>query len=143
MTNEEREALVAHWLESALDEAEDFRALGGPFSDSDRHTKWLILSDLFDEASEGLISCDYWKIEKEADELLRAAGLPMLDHDSADFGRLCRRVLQAKQEYFRIEDERWDGVYKDAPRIRVRFNSAAEAWEAWSEYTPHPGRPDC
>jgi len=33
MTNEEREVLVAHWLESELEEAEDYRATFGPISE--------------------------------------------------------------------------------------------------------------
>jgi len=111
MTKEQRELLVSRWLESSLEEAEDYRAICGPVSDDDRETKQMILSDLWEEANEALVSCDYQKIEKEADELLKSAGLPTLDHEGADFGRLCRRLLQVKQEYFGIEYSRWDGDY--------------------------------
>lgn len=36
MTDEQREALVAHWLEVELDEAEDARTLAGTISDNYR-----------------------------------------------------------------------------------------------------------
>jgi hypothetical protein len=52
-------------------------------------------------------------VEREADELLKAAGVTLLDHAGADFGRLCRRLLLAQEEYTRIESERWEGIYKD------------------------------
>lgn len=88
-------------MEQELDEAEDARTLAGTVSDEYREGVWHVLSDLFDEAS-------------EADALLKAVGLPLLDHDSVDFGGLCRRFLVAKQEYLKIEADRWEGNY--APR---------------------------
>ena len=63
-----------HWLESELDEADDFRAIEGPFSKEDRDTKSLILSDQWEESNEALVSCNYRKVEREADALLKAAG---------------------------------------------------------------------
>ena len=42
MTDEQREALVAHWLEAELDEAEDARTLHGYVSDDYREGVWLI-----------------------------------------------------------------------------------------------------
>ena len=117
MTNEEREALVAHWLEVELDEAEDARTLAGPVSEEYRESIWYPLSDQFDEAQEALLFNNWRIVEREADELLKSAGLPMLDHDGADFGRLCRRLLLAKQEYLRIEADRWGGKYPtDTPK---------------------------
>lgn len=113
MKVEQIEALVHHWLESELDYAEDCRVLAGPMSDDDRESQLEGLSIMFDETHEALLGNNYRKIEKEADELLRAAGLPPLDHDGADFGRLCRRLLLAKQEYTRIEADRWNGVYEN------------------------------
>jgi integrase len=108
MTDEQREALVTHWLEIELDEAEDARTLAGPLSDDHREGVWHVLSDQGDEA---LVTNNWRTVEREADALLQAAGLPALDHDGADFGRLCRRLLLAKQEYLRIEAERWEGKY--------------------------------
>lgn len=72
-----------------------------------------MLLDQLEEAYGDLVSIDFRRIEKEADELLKSAGLPLLDHDLAEFGRLCRRLLRAKQYYICTEMERWDGVYKD------------------------------
>jgi integrase len=63
----------------------------------------------FDAMSEALRSCDYRSVESQADELLKAAGLPALDHKGAEFGRLCRRLLQANIEYTRTEKDRWEG----------------------------------
>jgi integrase len=111
MTNEQRDALVAHWLEVELDEAEDARTLAGPVSDDYREGVWHVLSDLSDKAHEDLVTNNWKTIEREADALMKSAGLPV-DHEGADFGRLCRRLLLAKQEYLHIESERWEGKYK-------------------------------
>jgi integrase len=126
MTTDEREALVAHWLEAKLDAAEDFRALGGPFSDTDRETKTEILHDQMEDASEQLLAGNYARIEHEAVELLRVAGVNNVDPDSAEFGRLCRRLLQAKLDYLQIEQQRWDGRYETREQRR-RVSVAAAA----------------
>lgn len=55
------------------------------------------------------MSCNYRKVEREADALLKAAGLPTLDHAGAEFEKLCRRLLKAKIEYARIETDKWEG----------------------------------
>lgn len=44
---------------------------------------------------------------------MKTAGLPQLDVNGAEFGRLCRQLLSAKPEVLRIEADRWDGEYKD------------------------------
>ncbi|MDE3042627.1 MAG: tyrosine-type recombinase/integrase, partial [Nitrospirota bacterium] len=111
MTAPEIERLIARWMESTLDEAEDFRATCGPVSDDRREGIHLAMSNEFDTVADALLSCNYVKVEKEADELLKTASLPHLDHDSADFGRLCRRLLRAKQDVLRIEADRWNGEY--------------------------------
>jgi integrase len=85
-----------------------------PISDEQREGASMILLDQFEDASTALLSNDFRMIEKEADELLRTAGLPLLDHDSAEYGRLCRRLLRGMQDYARIEMERWDGLYPDS-----------------------------
>ena len=84
MTQTEIDALVEHWLDAQLDEADDFRAVEGPFSDEDRDMKWLV-SDQFEDANGALISCDYGRVEREAQELLKSAGLPPLDPNCAEF----------------------------------------------------------
>jgi integrase len=113
MNTAQIEALVSHWLERELEEAEDYRAVVGSVTDEYRDDVSLILSDQLQDAFKALVSCDYRTIEKEADELLAASGLPALDHKGAQFGRLCRRFLIAKQKYLRIESERWEGDYTE------------------------------
>lgn len=115
MDQETIERIVAQWLETRLEAAEDFRASLRPISDDQREGAFLVLHDQLEEASEDLLSNDFRRIEKEADELLKSAGLPLLDHDSAEFGRLCRRFLRAKQDYICTEMDRWEGRYKDQP----------------------------
>ena len=111
MTQEEQEALVAHWLARELDEAEDARAMAGPISDEYRENIYYPLSDKFDEVSEALLTNNWRTIAPEADELLKATGLPPPDHSGVEYARLCRRLLVAKQEYLRIEADRWEGTY--------------------------------
>lgn len=127
MTKYQIETLIARWLEEALDEAEDARAIGGPMTDEDRDAIHGGLSDQFDIANEALISGNYGKIISEADELLQATGLPALDHTGADFARLCRRLLRAKIEFLRIEFDRWDGEYRDDHRRAATMDSAVPA----------------
>ena len=119
MTEEQREALVAHWLERELDYAEDCRVLAGRVSDAHRESQLDGLSIMEEEAIEALLANDYRKIEKDADALLKSAGLPPLDHNGAEFGRLCRRLLLAKQEYVSTEAERWNGVYRTRSAVAV------------------------
>jgi transposase InsO family protein len=83
MTNEQRDALVAHWLEVEVDEAEDARTLAGSLSDDYREGVWHVLSDQLDDAHEALVTNNWRKVEREADALLQAAGLPALDHEGA------------------------------------------------------------
>lgn len=117
MTTEERETLVAHWLEVELDEAEDARTLAGHISDEYRENIYYPLSDQFDEVTEALLTNNWRTIEGEADELLKSAGLLTLDHSGVEFGRLCRRMLAAKQEYLRIEADRWEGTYTETQNL--------------------------
>jgi hypothetical protein len=74
MTNEQREALVSHWLEAELDEAEDARTLAGSLSYDYREGVWHVLSDQLDDAHEALVTINWRKVEREADALLQAAG---------------------------------------------------------------------
>ena len=121
MTNEQREELVTRWMNAELDEAEDWRALNGPISDEYRDNVTDVLADQRQEVECALLGSDYQLIEKEADALLTAAGVPLLDHDSEEFKRLCRRLLVAKQDVLRIDQARWGGNYTErlAPRAHV------------------------
>ena len=116
MTEKQREALVSHWLEVELDYAEECRATAGRISDAKWEEQMYGLWLVGDLAHEDLLDNDFTRIEKVADELLKSAGLPPMDHDSADFGRLCRRLLVAQKEYTRIESERWQGIYNNNHR---------------------------
>ena len=121
MTIAEIDTLIARWIDTTLDEAEDYRATCGPVSDTYRESQLEGIAIEFEATEEALIGCDYRKIEKEADELLTAADLTLLDHNGVEFGRLCRRLLLGKQEVLCIEADRWDGIYQNqkrhAPRI--------------------------
>ena len=116
LTKDQIEALVHHWLETEIDYLDDCLAMGGPVNDYQREGEHLVYSDLFDEVSEALIGRDFRKVEKEADALLASAGLPPLDHESAEFGRLCRRLLETKLEYLKLADARVDGDYGTRPQ---------------------------
>ena len=129
MTKHQIEALVSRWLDDALDEAEDARAIR-PLNEDAIEDLQGGMSYHFDGYQEALVSGDYGKVAKEAEELLQAAGLPALDRGSLDFTKLCRRLLRAKIEYLRIEYDRWEGEYKDdhlRGRGRVDDKSDAEA----------------
>ena len=112
MTSTEIEALVSRWMESRLEESEDYRAVCGSVDEDYREGVYIVLSDQFHEADEALVSCDYRSVEKEADALLQSAGIK-LDHTGKDFGRFCRRLLRAKQAVLRIEADRWEGEYPE------------------------------
>jgi integrase len=75
-------------------------------------------------------------VEREADELLKAAGLPALDHAGAEFGRLCRRLLQANIEYTRIERDRWNG---EEPYKRVNHVASRVATQVATPTTVKAG----
>ena len=85
MTPEQIDTLVESWLGRELDHAEDARAGSGPYSERYREDVGLILSDLQEDAYEALQANNYKTVATEADELLKAAGLPALDHDGAEF----------------------------------------------------------
>ena len=126
MTTEEREALVAHWLETELDYAEDCRAMAGVVSEAYQEDQLHGLDIMFKENADALVSNNYRQIEREADQLLKAAGLPALHHDSVEFTRLCRRLLVAREEYISIEQDRWNGIYTKGSTERHIYRLAAQ-----------------
>jgi len=119
MNEAEREALVSHWLESELDYAEDCRVLEGPMNEETLEDRLDGLDTMHDITLEALLENDFRSIGREADELLKSAGLPALDHDGADFRRLCRRLLQARIEFTEIERKRWNGEHIPSRRPPV------------------------
>jgi uncharacterized protein DUF6538 len=66
MTEEQREALVTKWLNSQLEEAEDWRVTNGPYPEDQGEGASMILTDQVDDALEQLATYDFSKIEKEA-----------------------------------------------------------------------------
>ena len=132
MTTEEREALVAHWLETELDYAEDCRAMAGVVSEAYQEDQLHGLDIMFEENADALVSNNYRQIEREADQLLKAAGLPALHHDSVEFTRLCRRLLVAREEYISIEQDRWNGIYTKGSTERHIYRLAAQGAAAAS-----------
>jgi len=128
MTEEQREALVTKWLDSQLEEAEDWRVTNGPYPEDQGEGASMILTDQVDDALEQLATYDFSKIEKEAVELLQTAGVGTVDRESADFKKLCRRLLQAKLDYLVIEQQRWNGDYQSAEQ--QQHQRQHERWAA-------------
>src|SRR6478752_1194032 len=87
MTPEQLDTLVARWLDARLEQAEDYRASLRPISEDQRYGAWHVLHDQMEDAGDALLSNDFREIKLEADELLKAADLPPLDHDSVEYGR--------------------------------------------------------
>ena len=108
MSDAQRDALVAEWLEAELEYAEDCRVTAGRMSESMVEAQLEGLSIMQDEALEDMQANDYRRVESIAEELLKTAGLP-IDRERPDFWRLCRKLLMAKYKYTRIEDRRWQG----------------------------------
>jgi hypothetical protein len=94
---------VSEWLD-----AEDCRATAGRMSERRLEDQLDGLSIMQEEAAEAWTDNDFRHVKHTAQELLKTAGVT-LDADSADFGRLCRKLLEAKYEYTRIESRRWQG----------------------------------
>ena len=99
-------------MDSQLEEFEDALA-DFPIDDEDRDDFSLIRSGLLEDLSEDLDHCNYRRVEQEADEILKAANMPRLAHDSIKFKRLCRRLLLAKMDLMSTQADRERGIYKD------------------------------
>jgi integrase len=125
MTPEQIESLVNGWLASELDYAEECRITAGPLSDARLEGELDGLDIMAETTREALLGNDFRKIEIEANELIKAAGFPPMDRESAEYGRLCRRLLRARLEYTRIETERWNGEYHEAPSVTQRIGPSS------------------
>jgi hypothetical protein len=110
MTKEQIEALVQHYLTTTLDVFEDFRLEKGRVSDEESEGQWLVLSHLLDETVEQLNDHDYSKIGPIVDELLSTHNVTVAKTSPA-YRKLCRSILAAQQQVFRIEMGRLDGDY--------------------------------
>lgn len=115
--------LVRQWLEAALEEDEQHRAEAAPGrplyavsvrerdpveADLDLLADWLI------DAREALAENDIRKVEADAQDILRDAGLD-LDRCSQAYRRLCRGLLRARVEMYRLAAARRVGDYKTQP----------------------------
>lgn len=135
MTKDQIETLVSDWLESELEKSEEWRNSYGPISQNVRATAPVFLEGNLDDAKEALATNNFRVVENEADDLLKSAGLPALDHESAEYGRLCRRLLRAKIEYAKIQIDRWNGEYHDNHLSRSVVNNQKP------KTAPQPSKP--
>ena len=139
MTKEQIEALVQHYLTTTLDVFEDFRLEKGRVCDEDLEGQWLVLSHLLDETVDQLTDHNYTKIGTIVDELLSAHGLAV-PKTSPAYKKLCRSILAAQQQAFRIEMGRLDGDYTrgDGGSLRAGQTGAAGATHYASIFAPTP-----
>lgn len=71
-----------------------------------------------------MASSDYRTVSPEVDGILKNAGLPLLDHDSLAFKKLCRRLLRAKIELVGIEKAR---VHRNYPAAHLNTAPTSSA----------------
>ena len=111
MTKDEREQLVAQWLESELEYAEDCRALAGLVSDANREEQLDGLASCQDEIAEALLSNNYRQIEREADQLLRRRDFRR-SITIASSSRVCvGGSWWREKSTSRSSSDRWNGIY--------------------------------
>lgn len=111
MDTEIIERMVTRWLNTALDEAEESWLLSGPVSGEEFEYRHDAIDTHHDSMYESLRGNDFQRMTTEADELLKSAGLPALDHGSQAFKKLCRRLLEAQLEYSNRLRDRLNGEY--------------------------------
>ena len=112
MSPSEIDALIERWLDAELDAGEDHRAVhpvDGEWLDDTAMIRVSQMEDLYEDLSR----CNYHRAEQDANDILKAAGVPLLDHESIEFKRLCRRLILAKMDLLNIVTDRWSGNYKD------------------------------
>jgi integrase len=108
----EIDALIERWMDAELEVGEDHRATH-PVTEEWLFDTAMIRVSQMEDLNEDLGRCNYHRVEHDADEILKAAGLPPLAHDSVEFKRLCRKLILAKMDLLSIETDRWKGVYQD------------------------------
>lgn len=114
MSPAEIERLIAEWKDAEVERLEDVR-VQHRFDEDQRSLMVDLAIEEHEALDDTLEDNHYARVTGEADALLKAAGLPLLDHDSLNFKRLCRRFLLAKREVLREEIDRWQGLYKPQP----------------------------
>ena len=112
MTPTQIESLIERWMTAQVESLEDNLA--------DSHITYERLEELNDGYSdiaemihEEMLTSDYRRVGPEVDALLKDAGLSVLNHESAGFKRLCRRLLRAQIELQGLARERTNGNYPD------------------------------
>lgn len=123
MNKADIETLVQRWLDTALDEAEAL--VPSVVTDQwrrDRDNDLLVHNDTL---MESMLSFRYDRMTQDADDLLKSAGLPAMDHESQVFKHLCRRLLEAHLEYTRLQQERLDGGYQPFNRRSIHPTPSA------------------
>lgn len=104
------DALVSRWMAVELEKTEELRDTVH-FNAEDRDFMTDLAADRYQDA-EWQKSRDPIYLASEADALLQAAGISLLDHDTRAFKRLCRKLQLANLNILGIEVERWQGIYK-------------------------------
>ena len=112
MDNETIERMVAGWLETAIEQTENEWFLGGPISDEEYEDRYEKLDSYSDFMGEALRGGELQRMAGHADDLLKVAGLPALDHESVEFKKLRRRLLEAQLEYTNRLRARIAGEYR-------------------------------
>jgi integrase len=130
MTPAQIEALIARWMESELEESEDYRALHRLNGDQ-REIMVDETIERLEETEETLAGNRYERVAGEVDAMLKGAGMPLLAHDSLAFKRCCRAFLLAKQDMLTTEIERWQGKY-----VKNRVSAAPATPTAHAPVTP-------
>jgi hypothetical protein len=122
MTPAEIDALIERWMAVELEKTEEIRDTFH-FDDEQRDFMAGLLADRYEEA--GRMDRNPIHVAPEADALLQAAGLPLLDHDTRAFKRLCRKLQLAKTNVLGIELERWQNIYDTTPHARSESSLTA------------------
>jgi integrase len=110
MTPAEIERLIAQWMDSELEESEDYRALHR-LNDDQREIMVDETIERLEETEQALAGNHYEYVAGDVDAMLKESGMPLLAHDSLAFKRCCRAFLLAKQDMLTTEIERWQGKY--------------------------------
>ena len=122
MTTADIARLIADWKDTELERLEDVRVLHR-FDEDQRSLMADQAIEQHEALDDTLEDNRYDRVASEADALLLAAGVPLLDPLSLPFKRLCRRLLLAKREVLREDIDRWQGVYKSQPVGRPTITS--------------------
>lgn len=111
MQPDQIKSLVAEWINSELERAEQAKADGGTNELEDAEDYKDVYGTLLEEADEARQMNQQWKVKDLALELTTRHGL-QIEPESSEFGRLCFELLKGKVELLREEIRRMDGEYR-------------------------------